>query len=174
MSVLEYLEDFAVLSPYPTWTDIYKSDFQTVYKNTDNAFDALTITSKTTPSELFTFLAMKAHINESNQHTIHVNAHTTASPNYYGSSEDGLTNIRNDSVPLSISWKSINSNRILTLKLTWKEQYTFTHKEHHALDLPTMSLIHDLLVTAITPSPGAIILRHHQRIQFKRISKPKA
>ena len=163
MSVLEYLENFAVLSPYPTWTDIYTSDFQTVYKNTDNAFDALTITSKTTPSELFTFLAMKAHINESNQHITYVNTLTTASPNYYGSSQDGLTNIKNDIVPLSVSWKSVNSNKILTLKLTWKEQHTYTNKDHHILDLPEMPLIHDLLVTAIKPSPGAIILKHHER-----------
>ena len=59
MSVLEYLEDFAVLSPYPTWTDVFYSDFQTVkqeYKDADNTFDALTVSSKTTPSEIFTFL----------------------------------------------------------------------------------------------------------------------
>ena len=83
---------------------------------------------------------------------------------YYGSSEEGLTNIRNDSVPLSISWKSINSNKILTLKLTWEEQYTTSKKEHHVINLPRMPLIHDLFIMAITPSPGAIILRHHERI----------
>ena len=92
-------------------------------------------------------------MNENDQQIMFVNAFITPTTNYYSSSDDGLTNIRNDSVLLSISWKSVNSNKILTLELTWEEQYTTSKKEHHVISLPKMPLIHDLFIMAITPSP---------------------